>query len=90
MKTAVVHISQTGKTKKVAQAIAAGIEGRVDVMSMREADSLDDYDLVFTAATGHQIRSGGHPEHCGPAMSSKMADRYKRVVLRASCPDGQA
>jgi flavodoxin len=46
-KTLVTYFSRTGNTKKVAEAIFAGLDGDKDLKPMEEAHPLDGYSLVF-------------------------------------------
>jgi flavodoxin len=47
MKVLVTYISQTGNTKKVAQAIFEGLQEPKDIMELNRVTNLDGYDLVF-------------------------------------------
>jgi len=47
MKVIVTYMSQTGNTKKVAEAIFQEIKGKKEIKPMGEVNSLDGYDLAF-------------------------------------------
>jgi flavodoxin len=47
MKVMVTYLSQTGNTKKVAEAIFQEIKGKKEIKPMAEVSSLDGYDLAF-------------------------------------------
>jgi flavodoxin len=47
MKVIVTYMSQTGNTKKVAEAIFQEIKGKKEIKPMSEVNSLDGYDLAF-------------------------------------------
>lgn len=47
MKVLVTYMSQTGNTKKVAEAIFREIKGKKEIKPMSEVNSLDGYDLAF-------------------------------------------
>ena len=47
MKVIVTYMSQTGNTKKVAEAIFQEIKGKKEIKPMEEVSSLDGYDLAF-------------------------------------------
>ena len=47
MKVIVTYMSQTGNTKKVAEAIFQEIKGKKEIKPMEEVNSLDGYDLAF-------------------------------------------
>jgi flavodoxin len=52
-KTLVTYFSRTGNTKKVAEAIFAGLDGDKDLKPMEEAHPLDGYSLVFIGFPVH-------------------------------------
>ncbi|MCX6562583.1 MAG: hypothetical protein NTU60_03130 [Candidatus Aminicenantes bacterium] len=52
-KTLVAYFSRTGNTKKVAEAIFAGLDGDKDLKPMEEAHPLDGYSLVFIGFPVH-------------------------------------
>ncbi len=47
MKVLVTYVSQTGNTKKVAQAVFEGLQDPKDMMEIGKITNLDGYDLVF-------------------------------------------
>ena len=47
MKTLVAYLSQTGNTKKVAEAIYAAVEGDKEIKPVKEVRDLEGYDLAF-------------------------------------------
>lgn len=47
MKTLVAYVSQTGNTKKVAEAVYESIPDDKEMRELAEVDSLDGYDLTF-------------------------------------------
>ena len=57
MKVIVTYMSQTGNTKRVAEAIFQEIKGKKEIKPMNEVDSLDSYDIAFI---GFPIQ-GGQP-----------------------------
>ena len=62
MKTLVAYFSQTGQTKKVADAIYESIEGDKELKELSEVDSLEGYDVSFI----------GFPVHAfGPSKEGK-------------------
>ncbi|MDH4211785.1 MAG: flavodoxin family protein [candidate division WOR-3 bacterium] len=62
MRVIVVYYSQTGNTKKIAQAIFQVIKTKKHLKEVKEIDSLEGYDLVFV----------GFPLHYGgPAKPAK-------------------
>ncbi len=62
MKVLVAYMSQTGNTKKVAEAIHGGIAGDKEIKELKDVDSLEGYDLSFL----------GFPIHAfGPAQEAE-------------------
>jgi flavodoxin len=57
MKVIVTYMSQTGNTKRVAEAIFREIKGKKEIKPMSEVNSLDGYDIAFI---GFPIQ-GGQP-----------------------------
>jgi len=47
MRTLVAYFSQTGRSKKVAEAIFQALEGEKEIKELSEVDSLEGYDLSF-------------------------------------------
>ncbi len=62
MNTLVTYMSQTGNTKKVADAIFSEINGKKETKELKNVESLEEYDLTFI----------GFPVHAfGPAEKGK-------------------
>ncbi|UCG93074.1 MAG: flavodoxin domain-containing protein, partial [candidate division WOR-3 bacterium] len=62
MKVIVVYMSQTGNTKKIAEAIFQEIQVKKDIKELKDVDSLAGYDFAFI----------GFPMHYGgPAKQAK-------------------
>jgi len=57
-KTLVIYFSQTGNTKKIAEAIFSALEGEKDILSINEIQPLDQYNLIFI---GFPVHSHGVP-----------------------------
>ncbi len=56
MKVLVTYMTQTGNTKKVAEAIFQEIKGKKEIKPMAEVSSLDGYDLAFV---GFPLQASG-------------------------------
>jgi len=56
MKVVVVYMSQTGNTKKVAEAVFQEIQAKKDIKELKDVDSLKGYDFAFI---GFPIHYGG-------------------------------
>jgi len=50
MKVLVTYMSQTGNTKKIAEAIFQEIKGKKEIKPIEEVSSLDGYDLAFVGS----------------------------------------
>jgi len=62
MKILVTYFSQTGNTKKIAEAIYSELHNEKEIKEMGDVDSLDAYDIVFV----------GMPVHAfGPAKAAQ-------------------
>ena len=60
MKVLVTYMSQTGNTKKVAEAIYQEIKGKKEIKPMEEVNSLAGYDLAFV---GSPMQASGVAEY---------------------------
>ena len=85
MKTAVVYLSQTGRTMKVAEAIARGIEGDVDIKRMSDVQSLDGYDLVFF---GMPIHGFGAPKGVQDFLEHTCTGKKVALFVTHAAPEG--
>ena len=59
MKTLVIYYSQTGNTKKVADAVFGAIQGEKELKELSEVDTLDGYDLIFLGFPIHAFAPPG-------------------------------
>jgi flavodoxin len=84
MKTAVVYLSQTGQTKKVAEAIATGVEGDVDVLPMSDVRSLDGYGFVFV---GMPIHGFGAPEGIREFLEQTCSGKKVALFVTHAAPE---
>jgi flavodoxin len=76
MKTLVAYMSQTGNTKKVAEAIFGEISGDKEIKEIGEVDTLEGYDLAFI---GFPIHGFGPAADAKTFMEKNVAG--KRVAL---------
>ena len=72
----VTYFSQTGNTKKVAEAIWAALEGEKEIEPIAEVKSLEPYDLVFT---GFPVISHSVPYRVGEFL--KKIPAGKQIAL---------
>ena len=77
MKTLVAYLSQTGNTKKVAEAIYGEIDGPKDVMPFSQINSLDGYDIAFLGFPVH----GEGPDKKEVGLLEKYCTGGKKVAL---------
>ena len=59
MKALVAYMSQTGNTKKVAEAIFEGIEDEKEIKRIEDVDSLEGYDIAFLGFPVHKMGPDG-------------------------------
>ena len=67
MKTLVAYLSQTGNTRKVAEAIFDEVQGEKAIANLNELDGLDGYDFYFV---GFPIQAYG-PAHAARVFLGK-------------------
>jgi len=84
MKVLVTYYSQTGNTKKVAEAIFDGIEAEKEIRPMSEVQSLDGYDLAFVGFPMH----GGQPAgEAKPFLEQHAKGRRLALFMTHSAPE---
>lgn len=76
MKTLVVYFSQSGNTKKVAEAIYEKIPDEKEIKALGELEDLEGYDLIFY---GFPIHAGSPARDAAEFLSGRGAG--KRVAL---------
>ncbi len=86
MKTLVAYFSQTGKTKKVAEAIYESIEGDKELKELGEVESLDGYDLSFI---GFPIIAFGPAKEGKEFLEEKAAGRKVALFITHAAPEDQ-
>ena len=73
MKTLVAYSSSTGNTRKVAEAIFAGIPGEKEIMPLNEVKDTGPYDLLFLGFPTHRF---------GPDKKAEQAIRKHCIAGR--------
>ncbi len=73
MKVLVAYLSQTGNTKKIAEAIYGEIKAEKEIKPLKEVSDLGGYDLAFLGFPTHQY---------GP-------DKRTKEFLQKTCTDGK-
>lgn len=79
MKVLVAYMSETGNTKKVAEAIFDTIEVKKEIKQLSEIDGVDGYDLLFV---GFPIQAFGPAPQAKQFMETKISG--KKVALFAT------
>jgi flavodoxin len=85
MKSAVVYFSQSGQTRKVADAIAAALPGEVVIGAMKDQPSLDGCDIVFA---GMPVVQFGAPQPVKDYLQAHCAGRPVALFVTHAAPEG--
>ena len=83
MKTMVGYLSQTGNTKKVAEAIYETIQGDKTIANLNQISNLEDYDLVFI---GFPIVQMGPPASVASILKEKCAGKKTAIFATHGAP----
>jgi flavodoxin len=86
MRTAIVYHSNTGNTKKVAEAIASVLPGEVVAGPLQEAPSLEGCDLVFL---GMPVDRFGAPKCIEPYVQEHLAGRRVALFVTHAAPEDE-
>ena len=86
MKTLVAYFTQTGQTKKVADAIYESIEGDKELKELSEVDSLEGYDLSFI---GFPIIAFGPAKDGKEFLEEKAAGKKVALFITHAAPEDQ-
>ena len=86
MKTLVAYFSQTGQTKKVADAIFESIGGEKELKELSEVESLEGYDLSFI---GFPIIAFGPAKDGKEFLEQKAAGRKVALFITHAAPEDQ-
>jgi flavodoxin len=84
MRTLVVYYSQTGNTKKVADAIFAELPRDKEIKKLEEVTSLDDYDLIFV---GFPIHSHGPAPKAKEFLEKQAEGRAMALFITHASPE---
>lgn len=85
MKTLVTYMSQTGNTKKIAEAIYEEIDGEKDIEKIEEISNLSRYDLVFV---GFPIIQANIPENVSKFVLENAAGKNIAFFMTHGSPEG--
>jgi flavodoxin len=86
MKTLVAYFSQTGQTKKVAEAIYESIEGDKELKELSQVDGLEGYDLSFI---GFPIIAFGPAKDGKDFLEQHAAGRKIALFITHAAPEDQ-
>ncbi len=86
MKILVAYFSQTGQTKKVADAIFESIEGEKEMKELGEVESLEGYDLAFI---GFPIIAFGPAKEGKDFLEQKAAGKKVALFITHAAPEDQ-
>lgn len=84
MRTLVTFVSQTGNTRKVAEAIHGEIEGDAELKELSGVDSLEGYDLVFI---GFPINAFGPNPAAREFLERNAAGRKLAIFITHGAPE---
>lgn len=85
MKFLVTYISQTGNTKKIAEAIYETIPEEKELKPLGEVESLDDYDFVFI---GFPVQQFGPIQKASKFLKTKASGRKIAIFVTHATPPG--
>lgn len=85
MKILVTYFTQTGNTKKVAEAVFSEIPGEKEIKELKDVDSLEGYDLSFI---GFPIHAFGPAEDAKKFLKEKTSGKKVALVITHAAPEG--
>ncbi|KXS41846.1 MAG: flavodoxin [Methanolobus sp. T82-4] len=85
MKTLVTYMTQTGNTKKIAEAIYGELEGEKDIKPIAEVPDLEGYDLGFI---GFPVMQFDIPPKVKTFLSEKTSGKNIAIFMTHAVPEG--
>ena len=85
MKTLVTYLSQTGNTKKIAEAIYGEIAGEKDIKEVKDTADFEGYDLVFV---GFPVMQFNIPEKVSNLVKANAAGKNIAFFMTHAVPEG--
>lgn len=85
MKTLVTYHTQTGNTRKIAEAIYDEIPGEKELKPLAELEELEGYDIVFY---GFPIQAGKPAKEAGEFLAAKGAGKRIALFVTHGAPEG--
>lgn len=86
MKVLVAYLSQTGNTRRVAEAIYGEIDAEKELKPLSEVESLEGYDLAFI---GFPIHASRPAEEARAFLEDKARGRRVAVFVTHAAPEDQ-
>lgn len=84
MKLLVTYMSQTGNTKKVAEAIYGELSGEKQIKKLEDVESLDEYDFSFI---GLPIHAFGPAEPAKKFLEARSAGKRIALFITHAAPE---
>ncbi|AKB73711.1 Flavodoxin [Methanosarcina lacustris Z-7289] len=85
MKTLVTYMTQTGNTKKIAEAIYGEIAGEKDIKDIKDISNFEGYNLVFV---GFPIIQFDIPENVSKFVKENVAGKNIAFFMTHATPEG--
>lgn len=85
MKTLVTYMTQTGNTKRIAEAIYGEITGEKEIKDIKDVSNFDAYDLVFV---GFPVLQFNIPETVSKFVSENVAGKNIAFFMTHAVPEG--
>jgi flavodoxin len=85
MKVLVAYFSQTGNTKKVAEAIYGGIKQDKEIKKLQDVESLDGYGFSFI---GFPLQAFGPAKDAKEFLKAKTAGKKVALFITHAVPEG--
>jgi flavodoxin len=84
MKVLIAYMSQTGNTRKVAEAIFQEVQDEKEIKELSELDSLEGYDLAFV---GFPIHGFGAPEEAKSFLEKQCKGKDVALFVTHGAPE---
>ncbi|MDA0525367.1 flavodoxin [Methanococcoides alaskense] len=85
MKTLVTYMTQTGNTKKIAEAIYGEVAGEKDIKDIKDVSNFESYDLVFV---GFPVIQFTIPPNVSKFVSENAAGKDIAFFMTHGVPEG--
>jgi flavodoxin len=85
MKTLVTYMTQTGNTRKIAEAIYEEITGEKDIKNIEDVSNFEGYDLVFV---GFPVLQFNIPEKVSEFVKENVAGKNIAFFMTHAVPEG--